>query len=364
MNEDLYRRLGDVLEKISFGVNRGPEFDQLLKALFDEEEALVAVNLSPLSPEPPEQVAERMGQDAATVAQLLDRMADKGLIYCNQRDGSKWYKVIQVVPGIFELQFMRGEITQRTKELARLFEAYFQSAQKKGKKLPLTPFARVIPVEKTVEADLQVFPYERAAHYIESAQVISVSTCYCRHEKRLLDKGCDNPDEVCLQFGAFARFLIQRGFGRQIGKEEAHRILMRSRDAGLVHTSNNTRDHVDFICNCCGCCCGILQSVKSSTMPSMAASSNYVARVNQQRCVACGDCAERCHMEAVEIHSSGAQVDPNKCIGCGVCVNFCPSEALALVARAQRLEPPKDFHALTQRHIQEKLGLTHGPRSL
>lgn len=355
MNEELYSKLGDVLEGISFGVKRGLEFDALLKALFEEEEARVAVNLSCVSPEPPERVAERMGEDPVRVAKILDSMADKGLIYCNQRGETRWYKLIQVVPGIFELQFMRGEITPRTKELARLFEAYFQSAQKEGKKLPLTPFARVIPVDKTVSAGIQVFPYETAAYYIDSAHVISVSTCYCRHEKRLLDQGCKNPDDVCLQFGPFARFLIQRGFGREITREEAHRILQRSRDAGLIHTSNNTRDHVDFICNCCGCCCGILQSVKSSTMPSMAAASNYVVQVDQERCVACGECVERCHMEAIRVEIQGAQVDPQRCVGCGVCANFCPSEALALVTRDQRREPFQDFRALIQHQIQDKL---------
>jgi len=360
MKEELYHRLGDVLEGISFGVKRGPEFDSLLRALFNEEEARLAANLSALAPEPPEKVAERLGEDPVEVAQLLDRMADKGLVYCSQRNGAKWYKVIQVVPGIFELQFMRGEMNARAVELAKLFEAYFQSAHKEGRKIPLTPFARVIPVEKTVSSGIRVFPYETAAHYIDSAEVISVSTCYCRHEKRLLGHGCQNPLDVCLQFGAFARFLIQRGFGKQISSQEAHRILQRSRDAGLIHTSNNTRDQVDFICNCCGCCCGILQSMKSSTMPSMAASSNYLLRVDQERCVACGECVERCHMGALSVDIKGAQVDPNRCVGCGVCANFCPSEALCLVGRENREEPLENFQALVRRQIQEKLDRAQG----
>lgn len=361
MSQDVYAKLGDILETISFGVKRGPEFDNLLRALFDEEEAKVAVHVSPMAPEPPEKVAERMGGDEKKVADLLDRMADKGLIYCSQRGESKWYKLIQVVPGIFELQFMRGEINPRTKELARLFDAYFKSVEKVGKKLPVTPFARVIPVDKTVSSGVKIFPYERAAYYVEKADVISVSTCYCRHEKRLLGEACENPLEVCLQFGSFARFLIQRGFGRQITKEEAHSILSKSREAGLIHTSNNTRDHIDFICNCCGCCCGILRSVKSSSMPSMAASSNYIANVDLERCVICGECSERCHMEAISIEVDGAKVRPQRCVGCGVCANFCPSEAIILIPKREREEPPEDFRALLQRQIQEKLSLASLP---
>jgi len=362
MNQDIYAKLGDILETISLGVKRGPEFDTLLRALFEEEEARVAIHVSPMAPEPPERVAERMGEDGGKVARLLDRMADKGLIYCSQRGESKWYKLIQVVPGIFELQFMRGEISPRTKELARLFDAYFKSAEREGKKVPLTPFARVIPVEKTISSGVRIFPYETAAHYVEEAEMISLTTCYCRHEKRLLGHACDNPLEVCLQFGSFARFLIQRGFGRQITKEEAHAVLSKSREAGLIHTSNNTRDHVDFICNCCGCCCGILLSVKSSTMPSMAASSNYVAKVDPARCVACGECAERCHMEAISVDIEGAQVSLDRCVGCGVCANFCPSEAISLVPKGPREEPPENFKALLEKQIQEKIRLVSGSR--
>jgi ferredoxin len=357
MGDGLYDQLAELLRKISFGVEKGPEMDALLRALFTEQEARVAVNLSPLAPEPPEKVAERMGEDSAEVAAILNRMADKGVIYCNQRGDSKWYKLIQVVPGIFELQFMRGEVTPRTRELAKLFEDYFHSVEKKGAKESITPFARVIPVERTVAAGIQVLPFEEADRYIDGADVLSVTTCYCRHEKRLLDQGCKYPDDVCIQMGSFARFLIQRGFGREIGKAEAREILRRSEEAGLIRTANNTRDHIDFICNCCSCCCGILQSVKSATMPSMAAASNYVARVDDSACVACGECVARCQMDALSMARDAAKVDATRCVGCGICVTACPSEALALVSRGERKEPIKDFRALTQMQIQDKIRL-------
>jgi Pyruvate/2-oxoacid:ferredoxin oxidoreductase delta subunit len=217
----------------------------------------------------------------------------------------------------------------------------------------------VIPVEKTVYGGIKVFPYEDAGRYIDEAEAISVSTCYCRHKQRLLGKGCEYPHDVCLQFGSFARFVVQRGFGREISKEEARRILERCREAGLIHTSNNTRDHIDFICNCCSCCCGILYSVQSSTMPSMAASSNYLARVDEDRCVACGTCVERCQMGAMRLEGDTAEVDEGRCIGCGVCADGCPSEAMALVRKERVTEPAKDFRELVMRQLEDKkrLGL-------
>ena len=164
-----------------------------------------------MAPESPGKLAGRLDLDAGRVARMLDEMADKGLIYSSTRDGEKWYKLIQLVPGIFELQFMKGEVTERAKELARLFDAYFHaSVPQKEAKSPFADeaaihMARVIPIEQTMTATMNVFPFEVASKYIADNSPITVSICYCRHEKRLLDRGCKYPDEVCLQLGPFRR---------------------------------------------------------------------------------------------------------------------------------------------------------------
>jgi len=261
MADELYDRLADIFNLIGYGSRRSPELESLLKSLFTEEEARLAVNLSALIPEPPDKLAGRLGLDAGHVAGMLNAMADKGLIYSSTRNGEKWYKLIQLVPGIFELQFMKGEVTERTKELARLFDAYFHARmpQENPKARPeeTINMARVIPIEQTLTPTMNVFPFEVASKYVRDNSPITVSMCYCRHEKRLLDKGCKYPDEVCLQ-GPFAEFVKERGFGREIDKTEALDILKKSAAAGLIHTSSNTRERIDFICNCCTCCCGIL----------------------------------------------------------------------------------------------------------
>ncbi|MBW1786902.1 MAG: 4Fe-4S binding protein [Deltaproteobacteria bacterium] len=356
MTLSLYQDLAKLFSEIGFGIRYCPELDALLRALFTEEEAKLALNLSPLAPEPPKSVAERTGGDPDAVARMLDEMTDKGLIYCSQRGDEKRYKIIQVVPGIFELQFMKGEFTSRTEELAKLFDAYFHAREVEAPgNVAVTPFARVIPVDRSVATNVSVLPYETARQYIEQSETISLTTCYCRHKQRLLDKGCDHPDDVCLTFGAFADFVIKRGFGRKIGSEEALDAMERARASGLVTTTSNTRDRIDFICNCCDCCCGVLQSVKKSNWPSMAAGSNYWVEVDPEACVACGECADICPMEAIAVEEDAAMVDLQRCIGCGVCVTVCPSEALALTPRPERQEPFQDFRALVQQQFKEKV---------
>lgn len=362
MADPLYDRLADIFNLIGFGSHKSPELETLLKALFNEEEARLAVHLSPLAPEPPQALAERINADPQRTSEVLDRMADKGLIYATLKNGEPRYKLIQLVPGIFELQFMKGEVTPRAKELARLFDAYFHArTSDPGGTAALSRdgihFARVIPIEKTLTPGLKVFPFEVAGKYIREAQVITVSVCYCRHEKRLLDRGCAYPDDVCLQLGPFAEFVRDRGFGREISREEALAILKRSADAGLIHTSSNTQERIDFICNCCTCCCGILQGVSRFNAPVRTVSSNYQAVVDKDRCSACGECVERCQMQAMALDHETAVVNLNRCIGCGVCVYHCPTGALALESRPDPVLPPRTFRDLISLQAAAKAGI-------
>ena len=356
----LYEKLAEIFNQIGFGNRISPELINLLKALFNEEEAQVAVNLSPFVPEPSSEVAKRMNEAPDKIDKILDTMANKGLIYSSKRDGKNWYKTIQLVPGIFELQFMKGEFNDRAKELAHLFDAYANSSTPKPvetdlpvEELPVN-FARVIPIEKSFSTEISVHPYEEISSYIDAADHITVSTCYCRHEKRLLDKGCDFPDDVCLQLGPFSRFVVERGFGQAISKQEAHAIIKKSADAGLIHTASNTKDGIDFICNCCTCCCGILRGVSKFNMPVRTLSSNYEARVDEEQCTACGECVEKCQMDAVFLEADIAEIDLSRCIGCGVCVHLCPSQAMSLKSRSEFVEPPGNFKDLLQKQIASR----------
>jgi len=361
MSDELYDQLSDLFNKIGYGGRKGPEMIALLKSLFNKEEARTALNLSPFAPEAPAKVAERMGEDLSVMAKRLDEMADKGLIYSSFREEEKWYKTIQLVPGIFELQFMKGEYNDRTRELARLFDDLHNASRPKedeGKSPmaggPGVHFARVIPIEKTVEHGSKIFPFEEAKKYVEEAETITVSVCYCRHEHRLLDRGCEYPDDVCLQFGSFAKFVKERGFGKEISKAEAFDVLQKSADAGLIHTSSNTREKIDFICNCCTCCCGILAGVSRFGAPVRSVSSNYEVTVDQDECTACEECVDTCQMGAVSMEEELPQFDLDRCIGCGVCVHLCPSEALNLKARSDFVEPPRNFRELMEKQFAPK----------
>lgn len=64
----------------------------------------------------------------------------------------------------------------------------------------------------------------------------------------------------------------------------------------------------------------------------------FEAIVDDEECVACEDCVDRCPVAALTIEDV-ATVDREKCLGCGLCVGACSSDAITMHLREDREEP-------------------------
>ncbi|MGD8858217.1 MAG: 4Fe-4S binding protein, partial [Chloroflexota bacterium] len=123
------------------------------------------------------------------------------------------------------------------------------------------------------------------------------------------------------------------GRSRRIDQEEAATILREEHDRGHVHHAffkDAMLGRYYAICNCCSCCCGAIQMWRGTT--PMLASSGYVAQVDVDLCMGCGDCVETCQFGALSLVEEVATVDYELCMGCGVCVSRCANDANSLVA--------------------------------
>jgi MinD superfamily P-loop ATPase len=71
--------------------------------------------------------------------------------------------------------------------------------------------------------------------------------------------------------------------------------------------------------------------------------SSYLARVEDDSCIGCGTCVEKCPLETIVLKDTIAVVNEDKCIGCGVCAHHCPEEAIHLERIGPRhvFIPPK-----------------------
>lgn len=351
----VYDRLADALSLRggTLPVLKCKEFFALLQELFTPEEAELAAKM-PLGPVTVEAFAREIaGSDTEKVENIFEALADKGIVFTTEKEGVRVYTLMLILPGIFEMQFMKGEVSERARKLARLFDDYFAVAgemmKRQVKPAPRGtagfPFARVITIEQEIPTDVEVHPYDKVSTYIDDAEHIAVSVCYCRHHGELLNDPCDKPKDVCMTFGPQAKYVAERGFGRLISKEEAKQVLDRSEQAGLIHCSSNTGGYVSFICNCCQCHCGIIRSIKSGIIP-MGAVSSFMVMVDEDECSGCGLCVDRCQMEALSLNGDSVVRKAERCIGCGLCISVCPTGALKLELRKGALVPPQNQREL------------------
>ena len=347
---NIYEQLREILDSHPSTAPKGDAIDEILHILFTPEEAVVAVKMN-FKPKNPAIIAKSSGVSESETESRLESMANKGIIFSKNKDGKKLYGLVPLIPGVFEFPFMKGGGSPMHERLARLWEAYHHESLGASFAGNPTPLMRVVAVEKSVTPEDRIHPYEEVKRLIENSNYVALAKCACR----VSVAKCDKPKEVCLIFDGTGEFLVERGFARQVSKEEGIKALDQSEAAGLVHTSNNSADKVSVICNCCPCCCTILRGRTQLNHPHAFEPSRFAALVKSDECIACGLCAEeRCPMQAIEVGEDAAFVLEEKCIGCGLCVSTCPSGAMRLIERKQIPAVPATTQDLGVKVLQEK----------
>lgn len=334
MTTDVYQKLARHLDDLPAGfpaTASGVE-QRILRRLFSPEEAELALELSLLEEES-RVIARRAGLPVEECAQRLEEMAGKGLIYRTQAEGRPpRYMAIQFAIGIWEFQVNRLD-----DGLVHDFDEYlpdFASFDTWRK----APQLRTIPVGESIDAELAILPYERAEEIVRQHHRLAVAPCICRREQRMAGRGCDRPLETCLVFGGAADFYLHNGLARAIDQEEALDILKLADESGLVLQPGNSKA-ASNICTCCGCCCGVLRTLKRHPAPASLVSSPFVAAADPATCLGCGTCLGRCQMDALRLEDEKIVLDPDRCIGCGLCVSTCPSGSLRLVRKPETAQP-------------------------
>ena len=297
MSDDVYQKLANVLDTLPNGfpaTDNGLEIT-LLKKIFAPDEAEVFCDLR-LTFETAEQIAQRTGRMLETLKDQLSAMAKKGQVFAIDMGGIHIYKMIPWAFGIYEFQ-----LPHMDKELAALCEEY---GAVYGKQFFATrpQLMQVIPIESEIHGKHDVLPYERVSNIIENSQSFMYFDCICKKEKRLLGKPCDKPMQVCTAYAPIPGVFDNHPYGKTMTKQEAYDLLKKAEENGLVHLTWNVESGHYFICNCCGCCCGVLRSINELGINAAdVINSYYYAQIDEDACALCGLCAdERCQVNAIE----------------------------------------------------------------
>ena len=301
---------------------------EILENLFSVDDAEIALSLRPF-PEPVSKIADRMSRDENELGETLYDMSKRGLILrFKESEEIIYYFLTPWMIGIWEFQ-----LNNLTQDNVKLYEKYYEEGMVPLNKTKKVSGFRVIPIEKEIQDNTEIQPYEKVSEIIDSNTRFAVADCICRKEARMVGEGCDKLLESCMMFGFAADYYIENELGREISKKEAKEILLKAEESGLVHFSSNHAADKIFMCNCCGCCCKALANITKYDNPGLIAKSNYYALVDTDTCDGCETCTDRCQVDAVEIEDGSAAITMAKCIGCGLCVSTCPTESISMILK-------------------------------
>jgi Na+-translocating ferredoxin:NAD+ oxidoreductase subunit B len=346
--DTLYVELQQHMDKQAVGfpaTKTGVEI-KILKELFTPEQAGVGLHVR-VEPKSARQIWEELKPSGMTLektTQLLSEMVINGAITSEEKNGVDYFFTLPLLVGIVEKHGYKA-----TPQFWGNFGAYMASEYGRDYTNTKVSQMRTIPVEKSIPVEHHVTTYDDIREVIMKTDgPILVNRCMCRQSAKVQGHPCKKThrEETCMTFGEWAKQAV-RGGAKPISKEKALEIMRQNEEDGLVLQPNNYQK-IDFVCACCGCCCGILVRQKMMPAPAVIWAHNYYAAVEEDSCAGCGVCVDRCQVSAIKVdeESGHAVINLERCIGCGNCVVTCPQEALRMVKKAKETTPPADAPSL------------------
>ena len=302
----LAKTIGGLTGMVNKIDENAPEY-YCMAAILTDDEADVATACGLRHERTTEYLAKKVGKPIDEVQKIAEHLAWIGIFRWTTDPGDgkdRWWMQI-FAPGIMEMLVNNQELLAQHPEVARAFEEYTRIRM--ATLAPMIPdgygLMRVIPVEDAIKDLPGVNDYERISYYLDKYDIFSVAPCSCRASRRVIGEGCGHlEEEMCVQMGKGAEHFIRTGRARQITKEEALAIIKRAEENGLMHDVTNIDGEGGSlaICNCCSCSCfglrvGMLYGARDVIR------SNFVAEIDEEKCVACGQCVENCPGNALKL---------------------------------------------------------------
>ncbi len=341
--EEYYKILAKKLDATVFGLspigtqgNVSETWMEYLRLLVDPEDVKYIIQL-PVFPATMKvkKFAKKINKSEEEVSAILERLFNSDAV---MRIGSKVKRYAIHLPFLLfdapPLSY-HDMPKERARKLAELSYKYLVEEEwyRNFEGSPDTPLSRIIPVQESVQITQTILAHEQVEEVVKQARVLALQRCACRTRLEYLGlRKCNHPLESCISVNQGARYMIDRGYAKEINKEDALKLLKEYNQMGLVHTTENFEEgeHM-LICNCCSCCCSLIGGITRWENPRAVAKANFISVVTDiESCTQCGTCEEKCPFHAIVLGPSAPEIDSKKCMGCGICVVNCSSKVLSL----------------------------------
>lgn len=298
------------VKKFTRTLNYGdPEF-WMLDMILNKEQVKFLLRMKLRTPYSIPELAEMSGMSINETTKMVEDLRWIGIIEQNRSkdpDHHKQYELPIFVPGSAEFMMMQPGLTDKYPQLATFFNLMTQ--------LPLGGITQMvpeggsgigmhtIPVEKAIETEEQSVPVEHLSRWIDMYDKFGISECSCRKQQAMRGEGSGQiRGDYCIGMGDMAEYMDDRGIGHYITKEEVYEVLERAERHGYVHQITNIdgENKIVAICNCAAGVCNALRTSQLYNTPNLSASA-YRAKVEKEKCVACGKCVEVCPVGAAKL---------------------------------------------------------------
>ena len=281
-----------------------PEY-VILEAGVDDEMAEVGLGLGTNIKRTAKEIAQIVNKPEDYCHEQLMKLAVYGVCFVNEVAGEDVFWSETWIPGTMEMIVNNLDNIEKYPIVGYAMEAYgrVRGPKSSGSFPPGVGLMRVIPIETAIDGNTRRASYEEVSKYLNDNTIFTVTACSCRTDREVMGEGCGHlKEDMCIQMGHAAEYYIKTGRGRQITREEAFEIIKRAEENGLMHQIPNIdgSGKTHAICNCCGCGCLSLRTAEMFKNNDMVR-SNYVARVDAEKCVACGQCVENCPVNALRM---------------------------------------------------------------
>ena len=281
-----------------------------------DEQVSVMLALTSMTPAFVPVIARKAGLSVKRTREVLHEITDIGLIVqvIVPKVGLEIYLLPPYTPGVFEFLLINEKFCLKHPEIAYAFHQHATTSQIEH--APNTPMGagimRVIPIESAIPADAQKIDNERVSKYIEDNEGhLSITPCQCRRVRKLMGEGSGDMDEgLCIFMGHVGDMFNNTGKGRPCTVEEAKALVKKCDERGCVHQITTLHQGETFaICNCMPESCLALGVSQYYNTPATS-KSNYVAEIDHEKCVACGQCTDRCANNAIQMGQKLCAITP------------------------------------------------------